>query len=57
MHWVLKNAKGAKRDALPTHESTDTHKTAAMKALAFKDIAAGRAKDIIYPYLYHIKSN
>lgn len=41
-----KNAKGAKCGALPSHELTEAHKGAAMKALAFKDIAAGRSKDI-----------
>ncbi len=41
-----KNAKGAKRGALPSHELTEIHKCATMKALAFKDIAAGRSKDI-----------
>ena len=43
-YW--KNAKGKKRGALPIHESTDAHKAAAIKALAFKDIATGKAEDI-----------
>ena len=48
MYWVsrLENAKGARRGALPSHELTEIHKGAAMKALAFKDVAAGRSKDI-----------
>ena len=41
-----KNAKGARRGALPSHELTEIHKGAAMKALAFKDVAAGQSKDI-----------
>ncbi len=41
-----KNAKGIKRGALHSHEATEVHKAATMKALAFKDIAAGTAKDI-----------
>ena len=56
-----KNAKGEKRGALPTHELTDTHKGAAMKTLAFKDIAAGKSKDICSSvsssYEEQVKSN
>ena len=57
----MKNAKGKKRGALPTHELTDTHKGAAMKTLAFKDIAAGKSKDICSSvsssYEEQVKSN
>ena len=31
-----KNAKGSKRGALPLHEASESHKMAAMKAVAFK---------------------
>ena len=41
-----KNAKGVKRGALPIHEATVAHKDATVKASAFKDIVAGKAKDI-----------
>ena len=41
-----KNAKGANRGALQLHETTETHKNATIKAAAFKDIAAGKTKDI-----------
>ena len=41
-----KNAKDAKRCALQLHEATETHKNATIKAAAFKDIAAGKTKDI-----------
>lgn len=34
-----KNARGSKRGALLTHEASELHKAAAMKALAFKDVA------------------
>ena len=41
-----KNAKGSKRGALPGHEATEAHKTAAIKALSFLDIASGHSSDI-----------
>ena len=41
-----KNAKGAKRGALQLHEATETHKDGTIKAAVFKDIAAGKTKDI-----------
>ena len=42
----LENAKGSKRGALPFHEASESHKAAAMKALAFKGICAGKLSDI-----------
>lgn len=41
-----KNAKGTKRGALPSHEGSEGHKDAAMKALAFKGVCDGKLKDI-----------
>ena len=41
-----KNAKGSKRGALPLHEASESHKVAAMKEVAFKDICAGKLKGI-----------
>lgn len=32
--------------ALPIHETSESHKATAMNALAFKDICAGKVKDI-----------
>lgn len=53
--------KGENRGALPTHELTDTHKGAAMKALAFEKIAAGKSKDIrsslSFSYQEQVKNN
>ena len=36
-----KNAKGVKRDALLHHESSEAHKIATTKALAFRSICEG----------------
>lgn len=43
---IEKNAKGSKHGALPGHEATETHKTAATKALSFLDIALGHSSNI-----------
>ena len=42
-----KNAKGLKRGALLNHESSEAHKIATTKALAFKFICEGKSKDIL----------
>ena len=41
-----KNAKGIKRSAFTLHEASENHKTAAMKALAFRNICEGKLQDI-----------
>ena len=41
-----KNAKGSKRGALPCHNKSDIHKTAAVRALSFLEIAFGHSRDI-----------
>lgn len=42
-----KNAKGLKRGALLNHESSEAHKIATTKALAFKNACEGKSKDIL----------
>ena len=42
-----KNAKGVKRGSLLNHESSEAHKIATTKALAFRSICAGKLKDIL----------
>jgi len=43
-----KNAKGAKRGALSSHEGKEAHKNAAVKAYEFKDVCEGRIS-LVHP--------
>ena len=42
-----KNTKGVKRGVLLNHESSEAHKVATTKALAFRSICEGKLKDIL----------
>ena len=49
-----KNAKGTKRGALTWHEASESHKTAVMKALSFKEICEGKLQGI-HSHVYQRK--
>ena len=51
-----KNAKGVKRGALLNHKSSEAHKIATTKALAFRSICEGKLKDILL-YLSKAREN
>lgn len=51
-----KNAKGTKRGALLSHETSELHKDAAMKALACGSAEAYYRRNVYYPFIDHCET-